>query len=152
MKWRFFLLFLIPLLLTRSVAPDLKTQQFLEGGKNIKEVPEGTYILSDYQSRRTKEEYVEFVKGDQSFWGKVPKRIDIPKGSIELTVLKNGRFVEVVSATSLEFEEKTFRLINSQKGQILLLVEGQIKPVEKRPQCIKGTVLISEGKVKEVRC
>lgn len=151
-KWRYLLLFFIPLLLTRSISPDLQGRQFLNG-KEIKEVPEGSYILSNFEIQRMKEEYVEFSNGDQSFWGKVPPKVDLPdSSSMQLTVLKNGHFVEVISAKSMDYEKKEFSVYGSKKGKILLNIEGDLRAIDSRPPCHSGTLLVSESDIKEVIC
>jgi len=151
-KWRYLLFFLIPFLLTQSVSPDLKSQQFLLG-KEIKEVPEGTYILSNFKIEKRKEGQVKFTDGEQSFWAKVSPKLDLPSGTMQLTVLKTGHFVEVLKAESADYKEKKFSVYGIRNGKVIVNIEGQPQAFDHRLPCAEGTFLVNQNtNVTEVRC
>lgn len=150
--WRIIALFLLSFLLTSDVAPNLREKRFLREGETIGEVREGSYILSDYEIRRMKGDYIEFVSSKDTFWAQVENRKMLVEGPLELTVMKSSTFLKVTDINALTYEEVEFKYLGSKGKSHLYQLGGKTRLYPIEPQCNEGTLKMSQGEIREIQC
>lgn len=146
---------LVSFLVNVSIAPDMGKVRSLGNNEPIETAREGTYRL-EAKVRRVGSDgkYAEFVHKGESFWAKVPEQWSIPETAVEITVIKNGGFLEVAEMTPLDTSLTSFEYLGVKSGKHLVKVDSVINAVDHEPRCKSGKALINteEKTIERLQC